>query len=378
MALWKGFLRLLGLGEHVEFICKILDLFGLTNPITWALYVIGAALSGHLASLAEWQPIAVFLAVIGTGAGLSVAYAGLHYVWTLPRLEHPAPAVASRVVHHAKIIFGTGHPFETVAVAGVNRSRTVRVKIQNETDAEMSNGMLQLVGLDPPNKDHNDFLLQNGIGIGPRAHTFVDVAAYNEGSSQGRPGTWINLIVPPAWAFYGPPPNLIPVATHTFHLRFSSWDGEHVKAYCRLSVDETHILRLQEWGDSATIPAAAAEREISLMEAVTRAYEGIKDRSFSIWIEGVASSPDEILILLCGELTKYQDGKEPLVKLRGSKPPSRVKEEIYMAPLSGYEFVVEGQTIVLQENHGQMRYESLSVNTSELDIAIQNLASREV
>jgi hypothetical protein len=62
----------------------------------------------------------------------------------------PAPTtqIASRPpTSRAKIIFGTGHPFETVAQSGINRSRTVRAKIINETDAEISNGMLQLLGL---------------------------------------------------------------------------------------------------------------------------------------------------------------------------------------------------------------------------------------
>ena len=111
----------------------------------------------------------------------------------------PAPTtqIASRPPSsRAKIIFGTGHPFETVAQSGVNRSRTVRVKILNETDAEISNGMLQLLGLDPPNRDHKDFLLKNGVTIGPRGHIFVDIAAYNEGTSQAKPGPWIRLLIP--------------------------------------------------------------------------------------------------------------------------------------------------------------------------------------
>ena len=283
------------------------------------------------------------------------------------------------LLQRAKIVFGTRHPFETVDRVGQSMNRTVRVKIKNGSDVEITNGMLQLEGLDPPNKDHIDFLLRNQIRIGALGQEYIDIASYSEGASSAKPAPWINLIVPAvAGSFFGPPPNLIPVGSYTFHLKFSSLEsGELARAYCRLAV-ENNILRLHDWGDSANLPSIPEAQEISLMEAVTRAYEGIKDKPISIVIEGLANSPDDILTWLCNALTRYQDGNEPLVKLRGNKPPSRVKEEIYMAPFSGYDFVVEGRTIVFQERHGQMRYEGLSVSTSELEPAIQKLASREV
>jgi hypothetical protein len=78
--MFKRALTLLGLGEHIEFIWGILDLFGLTKPINWFIYGSGGGVSGYLAHAAEWSPAEIFLAVIGAGAGLSVAYAGLHFV----------------------------------------------------------------------------------------------------------------------------------------------------------------------------------------------------------------------------------------------------------------------------------------------------------
>jgi hypothetical protein len=295
----------------------------------------------------------------------------------------PAPTtqIASRPPSsRAKIIFGTGHPFETVAQSGVNRSRTVRVKILNETDAEISNGMLQLLGLDPPNRDHKDFLLKNGVTIGPRGHIFVDIAAYNEGTSQAKPGPWIRLLIPiPGGYLFSSLPGNLPITPHTFHLRFSSLEGGTLdEVYCRFSVDQNHILHLEDWGDSAKLSnASIAEREISLFEAATRAYERTKDSPISIVIEGFANSSDDILIRLCDELVRPQNGR-PLVKLRGNKPPSREKEEIYIDHLDRWEFVVERNTMVLQEPNSELRYESLSVSASEVEAAIHELASREV
>jgi len=74
----------------------------------------------------------------------------------------------------------------------------------------------------------------------------------------------------------------------------------------------------------------------------------------------------------------YRDGKEPLVKLRGNKPPSYAIEEIYTAPLTSYEFAVEGNAIIFQERYGKFRYENLTVTAVEIDRAIHELASRQI
>ena len=87
-AMWKRFLALLGIAEHTQFIWGICDFFGLTRPINWLLYTAGGSVSGYLADMANWPPISIFLAVIGTGAGLSVVYAA----WNLTR--HPLIGLA--------------------------------------------------------------------------------------------------------------------------------------------------------------------------------------------------------------------------------------------------------------------------------------------
>jgi hypothetical protein len=117
---------------------------------------------------------------------------------------------------------------------------------------------------------------------------------------------------------------------------------------------------------------------ISLFEAASRTYEQTRNRQFSILAELDDNSANGILIRYCNEMTRYQNGKEPLVKLYGNRPPSRKKEEIYIAPLSRYEFVVEGNAIILQEAIGGARYENLSVSAKEVDAAIRELSSRKV
>jgi hypothetical protein len=87
--MFKRFLTLLGIGEHAEFIWACLNWLGLTKPINWLGYAFGSGMSGYLADAANWSPIWVFLAVIGVGAVLCLAYGIIHWV----RL-HPVGAVS--------------------------------------------------------------------------------------------------------------------------------------------------------------------------------------------------------------------------------------------------------------------------------------------
>ena len=171
----------------------------------------------------------------------------------------PAPAVVfnDQQPVRAKIIFGTDHPFETTAVAGKNKNWTVRVKIENAPDAEISNGTVSILNLDPPQNDHRNFFLKGDITIGPRRHTFIDVAYYSEGTSEALPGPWIKLCVPiPAGFHFNTLPGTLPLVSHTLQLRFWSLeDGTLDEVHCRLFVDENHILQLENWGDSTKLPS---------------------------------------------------------------------------------------------------------------------------
>jgi hypothetical protein len=166
-----------------------------------------------------------------------VAFAAI-LQWS-PRASPPTVSDKQSV----QVLLGTGAPYETVEQAGLNRSRTVRVKIENNTNSEISNGKLEILNLDPPKNGNKDWLLKDGITIGPHKHTFVGVAAYNEGTSQAPVGTWIRLLVPmPSGFFAEAMPNL-PVVPHTFHLKFSTLEGGLFdEVYCGLFVDQHHIL----------------------------------------------------------------------------------------------------------------------------------------
>jgi hypothetical protein len=146
------------------------------------------------------------------------------------------------------------------------------------------------------------------------------------------------------------------------------WDASNAHdSYSKIEVDGAEAMAL--WPNGA---------EISLLEAARQIYEHVKDAPVGIVIEGLNDGPDDILTWISNAIAMYQNGKEPLVKLRGNKPPSRKTEEIYTAALTRYDFIVEGNAIVLQEKQGKARYENLTVTAVEIDHAIHELASREV
>jgi hypothetical protein len=146
-----------------------------------------------------------------------------------------------------EIILGTGAPFDVVEPSGVNRTRIVRVKLQNNTDTEISNGTLKLLNLDPPNNGYKDFLLKDYITIGPHGRIFISVAAYNEGTSEALVGQWIQLIIQGAGGYFMPATfgHLHVGIPHTFHLNLSCLNGIYDEVYCRLHVDSDNVLHLE-------------------------------------------------------------------------------------------------------------------------------------
>jgi hypothetical protein len=123
---------------------------------------------------------------------------------------------------------------------------------------------------------------------------------------------------------------------------------------------------------------AAPETFIPLMEAATRAYEQLRHTPISIWAEASGDSGEDALTWYCRFLTSTERSEKLApIALTGVQPPSRIQESIDVHP-SEYDFVVENDTIVLQERNGRCRYEKLSVNENELAAAIEEMKKIEV
>jgi hypothetical protein len=181
--------------------------------------------------------------------GLLITF-GLEIFFWNPR-SLVRPKVGAQAGPNAKqplqIILGAEVPFDVVEPSGVNRTRIVRVKLQNNTDTEISNGTLKLLNLDPPNNGYKDFLLKDYITMGPHGRIFIGVAAYNEGTSEALVGQWIQLIIPDSSGYLMPATfGHLPVGIpHTFHLNFSCLNGIYDEVYCRLHVDSDNVLHLE-------------------------------------------------------------------------------------------------------------------------------------
>jgi hypothetical protein len=190
------------------------------------------------------------VAAIGMWAGLDYLVYRRKRPLTDPQIEPQSEPPTAKGLPLAKqplqIILGTGEPFETVEPSGANRSRTVRVKLQNNTGTEISNGTLKILNLDPANNGYKDFLLKDYITIGPHGRIFIGVAAYNEGTSEALVGQWIQLITPNIGGYIMPSTfGHLPIIPHTFHLNFSCLNGIYDEVYCRLRVDSDNVLHLE-------------------------------------------------------------------------------------------------------------------------------------
>jgi len=217
----------------------------------------------------------------------------LYHLWHIGRVSKVSgvtlatrrPTTGDTEAQNAKlirVIFGSGEPFETVAPSGVNLSRTVRVKIQNNTGNFIANGRFDAVSLDPPYRDNGNFFLRDSIIIPPRASVFLDVAYYTEGTSEYPPGGWISLAVP-GGGMFAEAYVLLPVQRHTLSLRFSTLDGLVAEAFCALFVDSNSVLHLEHWGDSATVRSIPPLRQQAgpsvMIPALATANRAIPDMS---------------------------------------------------------------------------------------------------
>jgi hypothetical protein len=280
----------------------------------WGGIALMTVMAIDAASLLLWQPQLMTALLFTTGLLFLAAAA----------ITHLSPRTIERTVASKAILIsiGNGAPYETVEPAGVNRTRTFRAKIENNTDIEISNGKLQVINLDPAYRGNRDWLLRDGITIGPHRYTFVEVVAYNEGTSKARPGTFVRLIVPAGSGFFAEAYPNLPVEPHTFYLKFSTLEGGiSNEVYCKLYVDSNHILHLENWGDSSKTQTTGQldsrpdmgrdieRHQISLFEAATRAYEQTRHRVVSGVAEAFEDSPDDVLTWYSNAMARPRNGK---------------------------------------------------------------------
>ena len=215
--LWKA---LLWGGIAVFVACACVLLFDYFKPDSRPIFLIGAATG-----------IALFF---GFGIALILDSRSL-----VPQGSKPI-----------QIVFRNEAPFVTVAPAGVNRRRMIRVRIDNNTDKAISNGRLDVSDLDPPYRDHPNWLLKDAISVAPHDHTFVEVVYYDEGSSQAKPGTIMRLAVPIGGGFFAEAYPSLPLTPHTFFLKFSTLErGLSDEMYCKIYVASDHVLHFENRGD---------------------------------------------------------------------------------------------------------------------------------
>jgi hypothetical protein len=141
---------------------------------------------------------------------------------------------------------------------------------------------------------------------------------------------------------------------------FLKTKGRHESAYYDVFLNKAQIARL--WPE-----------KVPLFEAASLVYEKIEDHMASAMVEIFADTANERLINICEILARPQ-GRKPLVTLYGNHPPSSEIKEIYMEPRNRYRFVVEGNTIVLQDN-GDC-FENLCIPFVDIDPAIGSLRER--
>jgi hypothetical protein len=269
-----------------------------------------------------------------------------------------------------ELSLGTGASYEFIAAIGINRGRTVRVKIRNNTDTLITQGKLFIYDLDPPFRDNSQYLLREMIAIDRHGEYLVDVATYAEGTSVAPPGTWINLNVPRGGFAFAESLPLLPVRSHTMRLHFVNIDGQSDDVFCRLYVDDTHVLHLEDWGDSSKarlIPPSSHVAYVPLYDAALHAHEELPNSMADVGRRTFSDDPNQLIVWWCYVMA-------PKLKIFGERAPSR-RREIYsdQSHRNDYDLFVEHKKIVAREREGNGSWTNLCVQSNELEGVIQEL-----
>jgi hypothetical protein len=265
-----------------------------------------------------------------------------------------------------QIIVGKDVPYETVEAAGVNRRRTIRVKVENNTSTAVSNGALRAINLDPPYRNQTEFLLKSDIAIPAHGHVFVDVAYYDEGSSQGRRSDFMYLVAPTG-AFFAEAIPALPITTpHTFHLKLSTIEsGLFVEIYCRLFVDTDHILHIENLGNSENhVEQSKSSHEISLQNAAVRLYEAAEEHRFLDFLVGIDDSSDKRL-----EHVKHLLIVDERINLSGIRSPSTKPRQIPRDELTYEMFPGVGSTVI-DIHSNEIVWHGVSMPVGSLNVVI--------
>ena len=230
---------------------------------------------------------------------------------------HAVPSIETISATHiptkdVQIIVGQEGPFETI---NANRTKIVRVKIQNNTKSEIANGRLGIVNLYPANSGVSECELKSDITIGPNACPFIDIAYYRIRLSGLPDSPYIKFAVPMVGGFFAEAYTFanLTLNEHTFHLRFSRFTEIYDEIFCRLYLDVEHVLRLEEGLNPKSI--VSIEQHIALGRD-RKAEWRIESREFAIFADQTLRFPSLISQADCSGLflTESQPRRERKIR----------------------------------------------------------------
>jgi hypothetical protein len=358
--------------EHAHFIDLLVS--WIVDWRTWALTLgLWFVSLFPLSALRDWTPLTIFLISLGIAAAVALVYIAIR--------------LAIAVRHVRRAVQREAVAADTVAAdAGIPAPERQLDILFNEDDTAFVRDRKGLYGTTRTRRwwvgIHNASRTRSidDISLRAREGQFVDctiaIAHQHPGRLTEREPIIAELRTLP------------PGATEMVELfglgadEYSEQDilSKRQRFTLELRARDTPVVQFVLEYDPSTKPpiirrAGVGSRFISLFEAATRAYEHTQNAIVSAFSEAFANGPDEILTWYCEAMTRYRDGKQPLVQMWGIRPPSRIREEIYMAPLNNYGFQVEGTEIVLQSRTGSGRYERLMVDEREVANAIKEIAT---
>jgi hypothetical protein len=114
-------------------------------------------------------------------------------------------------------------------------------------------------------------------------------------------------------------------------------------------------------------PESGLVSEITMKEAVRRAYEQSEGTAAACFANSFADGPDDIVKMYATFIAEH-------VPVYGCKRPSSAVEQVFLsAPLK--EFDIEHGAVILRERHGPALYDRLRINAADYPVVLKRLRS---
>jgi len=364
---WKRIKGPLETAEHIHFVDLALN--ALFHWHTW-IWPLVTGIGALFVAAADGKSVSdVLIAVLLVAALTTIVAAGASGGIRWLRLRRVPSAGPTTVTHVSSVDagplemnIGEDGPFYDIPKYSLYAiTRRLKIELRNVDRAKtVTDCKVQITKIEPYSGYRGPWVLVENAKLTAGDQMYIPVAQLNEARDKAKYACGDDTI---AVCVESKAPLLPAEVENRLTIRATGHDTPYVEVVCKLWVDAAGHLRIAK--------ADPQDDFIPLLEAATRAYEQTRNDRIASFAVANDATPDGILRWYCYALVIPRDNG-PLMQLFGTRPPSRVQEQITFQ--KWYALNVRPPDVYVMEN-GRDLFSDLSVRTADLPAAVSTMKS---